>query len=191
MVGLFTPIPGQEPPLFDQPSAAVAFLVKFSFASAEKKIWTGFGKLITLDGQEWDGLGEIVQLDGLTSAFGPQAPPGRIMASGVSADLITLARSETSEFVNRPLSIYLQGFNGRKVFGLPVPLALRIMTNMEVTRDAGTRTIAVNHESPYAGRNRPAAAWYTDRDQQKRFPGDTFCDQTPFLLFKREVWPTY
>lgn len=172
-------------------SAPVAFLVKFSFVSADVRVWTGFGKLLTLDQQLWSGLGELVQLDGLTAAFGPSAPPGRIVASGVSAELITRARAETAEFVNRPLSIYLQGFNDRALVGLPVPLALRIMTNMEITRDAGTRSIAINHESPYVGRNRPAAAWYTDRDQQKRFPGDTFCDQTPFLLFKREIWPTY
>jgi len=85
----------------------------------------------------------------------------------------------------------MQPFIDRAVYGAPVTLALRIMKNMEISRDAGTRTIGINHEGPYTGRRRPAAGWYSDRDQQKRFPGDKACERTPWLLFKKERWPDY
>jgi hypothetical protein len=171
--------------------AANAFLLELSFVSATKRVWTGFGKLRTSDAREWDGLGEMIAIEGLSQGLGATAPAGKITASGVSSDVLERAKGETAEFMLRPLTVYLQPFLDRAVYGAPVPLALRLMTSMEVSRDAGTRTISINHEGPYTGRRRPPRGRYSDRDQQLRHPGDRFCERTPFLLFKQEVWPHY
>lgn len=170
----------------------IAILIKFDFASATKRVWTGFGKLPTLDGMSWDGLGEAVSIGGLGGgALSGQAPSGKLGVSGVSPDLLPKAIGERAEFMQRPVSLFLQVFQNRALVGNPCPLALRIMTSMEITRDAATRTISINHESPYIGRNNPAHGYYSDRDQQARFSGDRFCERVPFLLFKRETWPSY
>ncbi len=170
--------------------AVAAFLIEFVFVSETKRVWNGFGKLVTLDDKEWDGIGELVSIDGLAPSFSASAPTTRIGASGVSSDVLAAAVDAT-EYRDQPLIVYLQPFADRALSGNPVPIALRFMKSLEITRDAGTRTISVNCEGPYVGRRRPPAAWYSDSDQQKRHPGDQFCERVPYLLFKKDRWPNY
>jgi hypothetical protein len=170
---------------------AVAFLIKFDFVSVTKRVWTGFGKLKTLDANLWDGLGEMVSIDGLAQLSSTAATAGRLTVSGVSPSLLAKAIGEEPEYLQRPVSIFLQGFKDRRLVSNPCALALRIMTGMEISRDGDTRSIAITHESPYIGRNNGANAYYTDQDQQREFPGDRACERTPFLTFKHEAWPDY
>lgn len=171
--------------------APIAFLVELAFVSATKRVWTGFGRLRTSDAREWDGLGEVISIDGLGGALSGTAPAGKLSVSGVSEAVLDKAIGEVAEFKDRAVAFYLQPFADRALYGAPVPYGLRIMKNMEVTRSAGIRTIAINHEGPYAGRRRPAAGWYSDRDQQKRFAGDLACQRTAFLLYQQEIWPKF
>ncbi len=177
--------------VLSSPNPGVAFLFKFDFASATKRTWTGFGQLRTLDGALWEGLGENVSIDGMSPAMSTAAPAGRLGISGVSADVIATAIGEQDEYQQRPVQILLQAFEDRQLVGNPCPLALRIMTSMPISRQGNKRTIAINHESPYVGRNNPANGNYSDRDQQRRFPGDRICERVPGLLFHSEGWPTY
>jgi hypothetical protein len=185
------PLPGEVQDVISSSDPGIAILIKFDFTTETVRVWTGFGKLKTLDAQVWDGLGEIITIDGLGGSLSGTAGAGKLSVSGVSPDLLPIAIGEQFEFMQRPVSLFLQAFQNRALVGNPCPLALRIMTSMEVTRNADTRTISINHESPYIGRNNPAYGFYSDRDQQARFPGDRFCERVPFLLFKREKWPTY
>lgn len=172
-------------------SAGCAFLIKLDFRSQTKRVWTGFGRLRTLDGNLWDGLGELVSIDGLAGPLSGAAPAGKLTVSGVSPDIVPVALSEQDEYERRPVAIFFQAFSDRALVGNPLPLLLRIMTTVEINRTGDTRAISVNHESPYVGRNNPANGWYSDRDQQARYPGDLFCERTPFLLYKQERWPDY
>lgn len=170
----------------------LAFLIRFDFKSATKRIWTGFGKLRTLDGAEWDGLGEAVSIDGLSSATDGAATAGTLGLSGVSPEIFAAAVAEDDdEFMQRPVTVYLQVFQNRALYGDPCPVALRIMTSMEIDQDASTRSIKVNHESPYIVRNNPADGWYSDRDQQSRYPGDRFCERVYMNVAKIDNWPTF
>ncbi|MGM5018728.1 hypothetical protein [Tardiphaga sp. 367_B4_N1_1] len=168
-----------------------AFLVKFDFVSETKRVWTGFSKLRTLDGQVWDGLGELVSISGLSGMRSGSAPAGKITASGVSPDLLPIALGESDEYQRRPVAIFFQAFANRVPVYDPCPLLLRIMTTISIDRTGDTRSLSINHESPYVGRNNPANGWYSDRDQQTRYPGDRFCERAPFLFFKQERWPDY
>jgi hypothetical protein len=170
---------------------ALAFLIKFDFVSITKRVWTGFGKLKTLDGNLWDGLGEVISIDGLSQLSSTAATAGRLSVSGVSPTLLPTAIGEAPEYLERPVSFFLQGFKDRRFVSNPCALALRIITGMEISRDGATRTIAITHESPYIGRNNGANGYYTDQDQQRRFPGDRACERTPYLAFKRDAWPDY
>lgn len=169
-----------------------AFLVRFHFRSATKRVWTGFGRLSTTDGQVWSGLGELGSIEGLSTALNAAAPAGRLTASGVDPTLLAIAVGETDDFIGRPVAILLQAFNAnRTLSGPPVTLAVRLMTALEVTRSAGVRSLSISHETPYTGRKRPAGGFYSDRDQQKRYPGDKFCERTQMLIFQTRRWPTY
>lgn len=170
--------------------AVAAILIEFSFVSATKRVWTGFGKLKTADTREWDGLGEVIGISGLSPSFSASAPASQIVASGVSTAVFDAA-IDASDYRDQPVTVYLQPFQDRALYGDPVPLALGLMKSLEFTRDEGTRTIAVNYEGPYTGRRRPAAGWYSDPDQQKRHSGDKFCERVPYLLFKKDDWPHY
>lgn len=170
----------------------LAFLIKLDFLSGTKRVWTGFSRLQTLDGQIWDGLGELVSIEGLSAAMNGSATAGSLGLSGVSPEVLASAISEDNEeFMQRPVSIFLQVFKDRKLFGAPCPIALRIMTSMEISQTGDTRSITLNHESPYIGRNNPANGWYSDRDQQNRYPGDKFCERVFMNISKIDRWPDY
>lgn len=171
---------------------AIGFLIRFDFLTQTSFVWTGFGTLITSDGARWLGLGELISIDAVGGAFSGQASSGSLTLSGVSPTLLPTAINQTSEYKQRPVAIFFQAFNAdRSLIGAPCPLALRIMTSMSIGRTGDTRSLTVNHESPYVGRNNPANGWYSDRDQQRRFPGDRACERTAFLPFKQERWPSY
>jgi len=184
-------LPVEVADLVGKREAPCAFLVRFHFVSGTVRVWTGFGRLQTLDGQVWSGLGELGTIDGLTTAFNGTAPAGRLTVSGVDAGLLSVAVGETDDFVGQPVAIFLQAFAGRALSGNPCAIAMRLMMSLEVSRTLGTRTLSIAHETPYTGRNRPAGGFYSDRDQQKRYPGDTFCDRAPLLMFQSRRWPTY
>jgi hypothetical protein len=184
-------IPSDVAAVVSSRDPGIAVLIKFDFLSATRRVWTGFGRLNTLDGFAWDGLGDLVSISGLAGGLSGAASTGTLGISGVSADLLPVAIGERDEFMQRPVALFLQAFQNRVLVGNPCPLSLRIMTAMDITRDAGTRSISISHESPYIGRNNPAFGTYSDRDQQSRFPGDRFCERVPFLLFKQEKWPSY
>lgn len=184
-------IPSNIATVFASANPGLALLLKFDFVSGTKRVYTGFGPLTTLDGQQWDGVGDVISVDGLSVAVGGAAPEGRIIASGVSAQLLATAIGEESEYERRPLSIFLQAFDGQTLIGNPLPFGLRLMTSMEVQREADRRTIAINHESIFISRNSPAASSYSDRDQQRRYPGDRGCERVPLLINKTERWPDY
>jgi len=211
--------------LVSQREAPCAFLVRFHFASGIVRVWAGFGQLQTLDGQVWSGLGELGSIDGLSTAFNGTAPAGRLTVSGIDPDLISVAVGETSDFIGRPVGIFLQAFgggtlpfntapplisgpavvgsvltastgtwtetSGTALNGNPCAIAVRLMTALEVSRSAVNRTLSLTHETPYTGRNRPAGGFYSDRDQQKRYPGDRFCERTQMLIFQSRTWPDY
>lgn len=166
------------------------WLFELAFDSETKRIWNGFGRLKTLDGREWDGVGELVGIDAISPSFSGSAPPGRVSISGVTDEAIARAMNAT-EYRDRLLTIYVQPFQGMTLYGNPVPISTRVMKSLPITRDENTRTIAVEHEGPYTGRHRPAAGWYSDRDQKKRHPGDRFCEWVWILLFQKDKWPYY
>jgi hypothetical protein len=170
--------------------AVAAWLLEFAFESETTRVWLGFGKLKTLDGREWEGKGELISIGTLEPCFSVSASPGTVTASGVSPVMMAKALA-ASEYRDRPLIIYLQPFQGRTLYGNPVPLASRFMKQLGFTRDEATLQIALEHEGPFTGRRRPAAGSYSDADQRKRHPGDRFCERTPYYRFARSQWPHY
>lgn len=176
-----------------------AFLLECVFVSGTKRVWNGFGPLLTLDGRLWSGVGTLISLGALTLGMSTSAPAGQIVVSGASEEMLAKAIGAASDVLDQPVITYVQSFNGRALNGLPEVLGFRFMKNMELSQTpAGEgaggsviRTIAVNHEGAYARRLSPPAGWYTDSDQQLRHPGDKACERTPFLVYQEEPWPVY
>ncbi|MBN8994344.1 MAG: hypothetical protein J0H94_03895 [Rhizobiales bacterium] len=54
-----------------------------------------------------------------------------------------------------------------------------------------SRTVTLSAETIWTNRNRAANAYYSDRDQQARFPGDLGCVFIPTLRHKKVPWPVF
>ena len=104
--------------------------------------------------------------------------------SGFEAEWLAARRPYDEAALDRAIVATIRewGSTFRVQVGNPAPLATRLMKTLEFSRDAVTRVITLTHESPYTGRRRPAAGWFSDRDQQKRHPGDRFCERVPFAV---------
>lgn len=179
-----------------------ANLALFDFASGPMRLWGGNGMLKTNDGAEWQGLGEWVGISGIEQAVNGEAPEATFTLSGVDAEVIRLARDEfDSEVRGRLVRLYIQFFgvddpddpDNQRPLDLPYPIwAGRCLApGFEIPPDGGDRSISVRVESLFSLRSRPRYAMNTDRDQQRRFPGDKGFEFVATLVNKVLTWPDY
>lgn len=152
-------------------------LAEFMFVSETIRLWNGFGDLPTLDGKTWQGIAGLGDISGLSQSYNGSAPPLSLSVSGVDARFAAKAKDEASEYFNRPIVIYLQFFTEDwQPLDNPYGLTMARMTNLTSQMKSGPEgkvyTVAVTAETPFAVRRRPPFGYYTDRDQQIRYPGD-------------------
>jgi hypothetical protein len=191
---------GDQVTLLSAGTVYVAFLVEFQFQSETVRIWNGNTPLVT-GGHTWlptygsgtiDGLG----MSGGTSAesvtFTLNALPGQ------DPDILSLALSETPDVVQQLVIVYMQFLDSDyQIVGSPFGMFWGVMQPPKVSRTTADDTtgaiqsISLMAENAFFNRSKPARGRYTDRDQQKRSPGDKFFQFTPNLLFKRIVWPDF
>lgn len=179
-----------------------ANLVHFDFTSAPFRIWNGEGVLRTNDGAEWPGLGGWGGMRGIEQAVNGEAPEASFTLSTTDADVLRLAREEFEvECKGRLVRVLIQFFGvddpadpgNQRPLDLPFPVwAGRILTpTFTIDADSGERTVTLSAESLFSLRSRPRHAMYTDRDQQRRFPGDMGFEFVPTLPNKVLTWPDF
>lgn len=169
----------------------VATLVDFDFVGANERLWNGFGDLDT-GGFTWKGIASFGAIDGLEEVRGAISQQVTFTLSGVDEDILALAIGDTADVEGRTVTVYLQLFDDDwQVEGDPIPIWWGIMQPPRITANASMRAISVPAENLFYGRARPRAGRYTDRDQQKRFPGDRFFDRVGALVSKPILWPDY
>jgi hypothetical protein len=156
-----------------------AHLVELCFATQARRIWNGSYKITTSDGHDWFGLNKLLGIEGLEHDGDGQSSELRVTVSGADARFLALAISaDESEYMGRHIKIYNQFFEGdRTLLDEPQARAAGIIDGIGVTRSPrdpnGTRrTITINAQNMFYGRGQPPASYYTDSDQQLRFPGD-------------------
>lgn len=152
-------------------------LAEFMFASETIRLWNGFGNLPTLDGKVWQGIAGLGDISGLSQSFNGSAPPLSLSVSGVDSRFAAKAKAEATEYFNRPIVVYLQFFdeNWRPLdnpYGLTMARMTNLTSQMKNGENGKVYTVAITAETPFAVRRRPPFGYYTDRDQQIRYPGD-------------------
>lgn len=182
-----------------------ALFITFDFLSQTLRIWEGDGPL-TREGFLWHGLGSrddgsgspLYSIDGLEQAINGSAPQLNLTLSGVDSRLVAAASQDAAagEIEGRDLTIEL-GFFDATLPGL-VPLdslmTLGVWTMQKPAFQATgvtTRTINLPCETLFAQRSRAPFGMLTDRDQQRRFPGDLGCQFPPSLVDKDVSWPRH
>lgn len=179
---------------------AASLLVHMDFRETPRRFWFGFGDLVT-GGHTWQGTGELIQLDGLESPIGTVAPKTTFTLSGIDATLVTLARNASDRVKDRRATIYIQFFDITpddasiepwSLLDEPFAASTWLMDQMTYTAQGpAQRGIALTAESLWTNRRRPAFGLFTDRDQNKRFPGDRGLEQVVDLVSKTIRWPVY
>lgn len=178
-----------------------AALVLFDFTTTPMQLWTGNGLLRTNDGRDWQGIGHLGSMAGIEQAINGDAPEATFNLSGVSSEILRLARDEfMAEVYGRTAFVLIQFFgvddpadpgNQRP---LDNPYAIwsgRMLQPTFTYGENGERSVSISAESLFSLRSRPKYAMYTDADQQRRFPGDEGFEFVGTLVNKVVTWPDY
>lgn len=181
-----------------------ALFVTFSFKSGPMRVWEGDG-LINRGGFDWLGMGQRVDgsgnplqsIDGLEAAVNGDAPQLTLTLSGVDSTVVTAASSDDpDEIESRDLTIDIGFFDAT----LPGLVPLDSLLNLGVwlmqkpsfaAQNTRLRTITLPCETLFAGRSRGVFGLLTDRDHQRRFPGDLGCQWPPRLVDRDVAWPRH
>lgn len=169
-----------------------AILARFDFASGTDRVWSGFEER-TFGGYPWKGMGRFGSVDGLSTRSDLAAEKITFKLSGVWPELVTIAKQQSTEVKGRPCYVYLQFF-GEDWQTLDSPIAIRSGIMDQMTYEAtgpDTRTITLTAESIFAARNSAPFAFYTDRDQNARFPGDRGLELIAGFVNKNVAWPRF
>lgn len=178
----------------------VDLLAKFEFASRPVYLWNGTTALET-GGQTWQPLNGRATVDGIGIASGETSETVTATLDaipGKNGDILALALEETPEVVQRLVTYFLQLFDADwQPVGAPIGIWWGFMQPPKVSRtpmqgaEGASQTIRLSAENAYYNRSRPPYGRYTDRDQQKRAPGDKFFQFAPGLVFKTFTYPAY
>lgn len=154
-------------------------LVEFGFDSPQY-FWVGSRPITTSDGKTWQGIRQLVSISGFDEEDDNlQASDVKVEISGVDESVLQLAVAEDRSLYIGSLLRFWISFFDEDFEPLDDPVAFKtaiidgIEINHNVTGDGPeVRTLAVNGQNLYYGRNSPPASNYSNSDQQFRSPGD-------------------
>jgi hypothetical protein len=155
-----------------------AHLVEFCFDGQARRLWNGNYK-ITTGGHDWFGERKLGAIDGIEGGSGDLAAAQlKITMSGVDDRLLAMAVSANrAGYVGEIAKAFYQFFDEDwQVLDDPVACAAGIIDGVETSRSQAengtTRTVSVTATNIFYGRGLPPASFFTNADQQQRFPGD-------------------
>lgn len=182
-----------------------SLFVLFDFLSAPIRIWEGDGP-IDREGNTWSGVGQrqdgtgspLQSIDGLEQAVNGSAPQLTLTVSGVDSRIVAAAQTDVSagEIEGRELTVWMGFYNATLPGLVPldslVTIGVWIMQRPNFTASGPTsRTITLPCETIFAQRSRAPFGLLTDRDQQKRFPGDRGLEFVPRMVDRTVTWPRF
>ena len=180
-------------------SVKMSPLLRLDFLSGTQRYWMGTGDL-PAGGHVWTGSKGLVDIGPVTAPVNGDAPEQTFTLSGVDEAFVTVATASKAEYYGRLCFIYFQFFDATdpnlwqsldspvafwwgRMFGLKAALASE--------DDGFTQTLTLSAETVFASRRRPRNAYYTDRDQQARFPGDRGMERVLGMQSKLITSPDY
>jgi hypothetical protein len=170
------------------------------------RLWLGFGDIApginVLDpsGATYHGFGELRDVPAFKQLLNGAAERVEFTLSGVSGDLLALASGDDADAVKGKAAVL--GFalmNPRWALIGPVHWsAFYVADYLSISQQPADalspliRTITLSCGSRFTGRRRPAFSYFSDQDQQARFPGDKFCSLTKnYAHGFNKTWPVF
>jgi hypothetical protein len=148
------------------------------------------------DGSIYKGMGEMLNVPAFQQLVNGTAERVQFALSGVPQRAAQLASMEADEVRGTPLHIGL-GVFGRdwQLIEAPVWLKRFVVDYLSLQRqqqgtDPAVYTISLSARSIFSGRRRPGLSFFTDEDQQRRSPGDLFCEHPRrYSQLESKAWP--
>lgn len=165
-------------------------LAFFDFLGAPTRVHQGWGPLAA-GGFVWRGIGEIGSVSDIEAAVGGQAPPVTFTLSGIGDEIREDVKNARIRVKGRACAVHLQFFNSDtlQAIGNPYVVYRGIMDRLiHQAADANTWTAQLTAETKFARRGLPPFGSLTDRDQQRRHPGDTGLFMVPAMQNRRRPW---
>jgi hypothetical protein len=156
-----------------------AVLAWLDFQSQPLAVWPG-EYTISSGGVDWQGLGKagfLIDIDALEAASTLEAAQFNIKLSGVDASILaSAASSNRADYINQLLIVYALFCDADfQPLANPMAVAGGFMGAMAISRTMNNgvweRTINLPVNNMFYGRGIAPASFWTDSDQQQRFPG--------------------
>lgn len=179
----------------------------FFWLEPDTRIWLGFGDIrpgvnvIDTTGQTYHGFGEIPAVPAVKQMINGAAERVDFTLSGVSGEILAIAAAHDAESVKgKRVSVGFAVFNSAWQLVGPVRwvrfyTADYLKLDQSPTDDPAAqivRTLTLSCGSLMTARRRPALSYFTNQDQQRRFPGDRFCERTPkYAAGFSKTWPRF
>lgn len=170
------------------------------------RLWLGFGAIAAgvnvfdPSGAEYVGFGELKDIPEMTQLVNGTAERVDFTISGVSGSVLSIASGDDATAVKgKPVTV---GFalldSNYAMIGAVHWLAYYIADYLGGEQSPASaseqivRTISLSCGTRMTGRRRPSYAYYSDADQQARFPGDKFCSIAPqYAHGFNKTWPVF
>lgn len=157
------------------------------------RLWLGFGNIepgasvYDAAGTLYKGFGELRDIPTFKQLLNGAAERVEFTLSGVSGEMLTIASGDDSEQVkgkSTDVGFALFGSDWSMLGAIHWTahyIADFLAAKQERADAQGNvvRTIKLSCGSRFTGRRRPSFSYFSDADQQARFPGDLFCEYAP------------
>ena len=157
-------------------------LINFRFTDQPMWIWAGGYDITDPAGQVWQGCGKagrVISVEGLETSNTLEGAQIKITLSGADAALMGVMSSvDRGDYVGQLAIVYGMFCDANwQPVSVPIALGAGIMGTATVTRDykkgGWERQIILPCDNIMYGRGGASYSFYTDRDQELRYPGDT------------------
>jgi hypothetical protein len=171
------------------------------------RLWLGAGAIrpgvnvFDPEGEEYSGFGEIVGLPPFKQLTNGAAERVTFTLSGVSGDILKIASGGDAEQVKGSRCAYGFAIMDQE-WALVGPVhwcanyTADYLAIMQAESDDPTqpivRTVSLSCGTLLTSRKRPTFSYFSNPDQQARFPGDRFCERTSVYANQFNMaWPTF
>ncbi len=182
-----------------------AFLLELKFNSGT--IYVSDMNIPFIDpkwGHTWKGMGELVGMSEISASEGDLAPL-REYVLGIPWEFLTDGEQAVSgmwrvpglignksDFIGREANLFMQLFdvdaNDLVPVGVPFALDSGLMDKVSASMTASAAVLTLRVEGLLARKGAPIYGIMTDRDQQKRHPGDRGLEQIVEVNGTNVVW---
>jgi hypothetical protein len=185
----------------------IGVFFRLDVAPEPVRLWLGFGdirpgvNIYDPDGMAlYRGLGELQNIPAIRQLLNGAAERVEFSLSGVGGELHAIASGGDSEAVKgRPVTLGFGLMDERwALLGVLHWCAYYVadyLGGSQTVDDATSEVVNVitlSCGTRFTGRRRPGYAYFSDQDQQARFPGDLFCSLAPnYAHGFNKTWPVF